>query len=184
MTYTFDERHFGVEKNFTTENLEALKHTFISSIEKGIALNREKDLLDSDNFISEQISKENYFELPNLLNRRSNYPPTSYFSKVQKWVGYIIEINKNSFKAKLKDLTQNGTDEIGEFDLEEVSQEDLELVKEGAGFYWSIGYANKNGQIKKESILRFQRLSDWTEYEFDKISDRAQYLSDNLNWEL
>jgi hypothetical protein len=185
MQYTFDDNTFGVEVNFTAENVEApLKETFISSIEKGIALTKEKNLPDTKDLIPDEASQDTYFELSNLLSGKWNYAPVNYFSKVQKWVGNVIEINDKSFMGKLKDLTQEGTDEIAEFDLKEVSPEDIELVKLGAGFYWSIGYANKNGQVKKESILRFQRLSAWTVYEFDKVSDRARYLSENLKWEL
>src|SRR5450432_3570477 len=70
----------------------------------------------------------------------------NHFSKTQRWVGHISKIGKTDFEAKLEDLTNPGTYEIAEFDLEEISPEDRLLVQRGATFYWSIGYSHDNGQ--------------------------------------
>lgn len=67
-------------------------------------------------------------------------------------------IYENSFEAKLVDKNDDSTFEIAEFDFDEISNGDLKLLKVGAIFYWSVGYASQNGQITKQSLLRFKHL--------------------------
>jgi hypothetical protein len=58
------------------------------------------------------------------------------------------------------------------------------LVSKGAGFYWSLGYVNDNGQVKKDSFIRFQRIKPWDEDELNEIADKANLLRNHLdNWE-
>jgi hypothetical protein len=73
----------------------------------------------------------------------------------QKWEGYVIKINNNSFTARLTDLMSGSSGEKAEFPLEKVSKDDLKLVVPGAIFYWFIGH-KENGIYT--SILRFRRL--------------------------
>lgn len=108
---------------------------------------------------------------------------SNFFEKTQKWIGHIVEINSNGFVAKLEDLSAHGTNEIGEFEMDDVSEEDKILVKLGSAFYWSVGYSNENGQVSKKSFVRFQRILNWDEPYFDRVMDRAESLSKKLKWE-
>lgn len=107
----------------------------------------------------------------------------NYYSKTQKWIGHITSINKTNFIAKLEDLTNQGTNEIGEFDIEEISKDDKPLLSIGAVFYWSLGYSHENGQKSKKSLLRFQRVTEFTQDEIDGALDRAKDLINKIKWE-
>lgn len=130
---------------------------------------------------------EDYQEMPNKYETRflindlrfsKNYTKT-----LQSWKGIVIGIEDDLFVGELEDLTNGGTKEIAEFDLETVSPDDRTLVQSGAAFYWNIGYRMNNGQITKESLIRFQRLIDWDSDDFDKASDRATELFENIKFE-
>jgi hypothetical protein len=108
----------------------------------------------------------------------------NYSRKTQTWQGFVIEINKSKFIAKLEDLTRpSGTYEIVEFELGDVSPGDIDLLQEGSIFYWSVGSIMANGQLKKESILRFKRVAQWSAEEYDKAADLADTLSKSIHWE-
>ena len=106
-----------------------------------------------------------------------------YSGKTQRWEGYVLEIQNDHFVARLDDLTNPGTHEQIRFDLDEVSPEDESLLELGATFYFSIGYVLNNGQREKTSLLRFKRIAEWTEEEFDRASDRSRKLIENLKWD-
>lgn len=121
----------------------------------------------------------------NALSKRSIIKETEYFKQTQNWVGHIIQINDNEkFTAKLEDLNDPGTYEEAEFYFKDVSPDDQSLISLGSIFYWSVGYAVRiGGQVKKESLLRFQRLPAWNVAEFDKIVDASSALRARLKWE-
>ena len=135
---------------------------------------KEKYVDDSDSKIDE-IGERQWL-------RRSR-ESLSHFSKTQRWIGHVSKTGKTDFEAKLEDLTNPGTYEIGEFDMDEISPEDRPLVQRGATFYWSIGYSHDNGQISRKSLIRFQRILKWEEADMDSAADRARRLGQNLNWE-
>lgn len=107
----------------------------------------------------------------------------NYSTTLQSWKGVVVEIKEDYFVAELDDLTNGGTKEIAEIELFSVSPDDKKLVSLGASFYWNIGYKMNNGQITKESVIRFQRIIDWNEEDFDQAIDRAADLFENLKFE-
>jgi hypothetical protein len=130
-------------------------------------------------FPSESIPREGEdmsFEIGDVADSFDIIDKQKYFSKTQKWVGHILEINRDSIKAKLTDLNDPTTYEIAEVELDEIPYEDRELISKGAGFYWSLGYVNDNGQIEKKSLIRFQRTKPWEESDLDRIVDAADNL--------
>lgn len=96
-----------------------------------------------------------------------------FSKKIQKWKGIILEYNEKTFKAKLYDLTFGGTFEIGEFENEDISPDDSNLLAEGAIFYWSVGHYMENGQSVKRSDIRFQRLVTLDEDEIDRSKENV-----------
>jgi hypothetical protein len=111
--------------------------------------------------------------------KNANY----YSKKTQRWIGHVVKIEGAKFFSRLDDLTNPGTHEMGEFDISEVSPEDIKLVERGAIFYWSIGDTMSNGQLKKESIIRFKRSSQWSANDIDAIEDRAEKILKNIPWD-
>ena len=107
----------------------------------------------------------------------------NYSNNLQSWVGHVVEIKDLTFVAELDDLTNPGTKETAEIEFSSVSPDDCSLVELGAVFYWSIGAKMNRGQISKESIIRFQRVSAWEENEYDSAADRASDLFKSINFE-
>jgi hypothetical protein len=147
-----------------------IKKVTSKSISNKYSIAIEKDfdahigLPERDNFNLHDV-KHHY----NLFKDSQNYS-----RKTQRWQGHILELKNDNktFVAKLEDLSNpSSTNEILEFEVGEVSPDEIELVKVGAIFYWSIGTVMTNGQIKKQSILRFKRVASWTMAEFDSAAD-------------
>lgn len=107
----------------------------------------------------------------------------NYSTTLQSWKGVVVEIKEDCFVAELDDLTNGGTKEIAEIELFSVSPDDRKLVSVGASFYWNIGYKMNNGQITKESLIRFQRIIDWNEDDYNQAADRASELFENINFD-
>lgn len=118
---------------------------------------------------------------PYIISRGVNHYK-KYSKIVQNWLGHVTKTTKTSFYADLIDLVSMGTYETGEFDISSVSPDDRKLIKIGAAFYWNISERMSNGQISKESIIRFQRLVDWEETNFDNATDRATMLLEKLKF--
>lgn len=120
------------------------------------------------------------FELPAIDSRYAVYESKTYTRQVQKWIGYVKCIQTESFIAELKDLTAGGTSEEAEFFFVQVSPEDMPLLVVGAVFYWHVGFYIQNGQAKNDGFIRFQRVINWTEDEYDKALKKADYWYSNL----
>ena len=103
---------------------------------------------------------------------------------LQKWQGYVIKIQNGSLLVRLIDLTESGPEEEAEIPLEELSEDDKELIKPGAVFYWNIGYKDSfTGQRTRISIIRFQRLPKWSKEDIDAAIQRADSLQKIITWE-
>jgi hypothetical protein len=109
------------------------------------------------------------------LTRATSTEPTvparseATFSTLERWEGHVVEVTDDGFVAHLtKGSRQLGPDEQAEFDREEVSPDDLELLRPGAVFYWTTGYETAaHGQRQIVSRLRFQRLPPPTDEELE-----------------
>ena len=114
----------------------------------------------TENIVFNKSSEVDYidFDLPKVGPYYDIYNSKRFSKKIQNWQGIVLEISKDTFKSKLIDLTSGGTYEIGEFDLDDVSPDDLPLLSIGSIFYWSVGHYMENGQSVKRSDIRFQRL--------------------------
>jgi len=79
------------------------------------------------------------------------------------WEGVVEKRYSSGFLGRLalvdNGITDTSTFKFSEFDLEEVSESDFELVQPGATFYWSIGRRrNEAGTVTNFSFVRFRRL--------------------------
>jgi hypothetical protein len=106
----------------------------------------------------------------------------NFYTLTQRWRGTVLKVSSDEFSAKLEDLNDGGTNEYAEFYFNEISKDDKPLVSKGAVFYWSLGYANDKGSIKKESLIRFQRLPEWSTEEVDSAIDKARIQAKVLQW--
>jgi hypothetical protein len=105
-------------------------------------------------------------------------------SDVIRWKGYITEIENDTFFANLEDLSDKNSYEVGEFKVNDIPNEDKDLFRLGAVFYLSVGYIkDRTGQVKKQKLLRFQRLPKWSEEEEDMNMDKARELFETITWD-
>lgn len=100
---------------------------------------------------------------------------------LQKWEGYVLEISAENFTARLTDLTAQGAKEDAEFNISELSQDDLSLLEQGAVFYWTIGrQTDSTNRQRMVSEIRFRRLPNWTEDELTQAALEANKLAINF----
>jgi hypothetical protein len=181
------ENNNSISKNHSSFYQDSIK---IKTIEDSInfSIQQRKSINEQDH-LSEEVKTNEFSNLQNLFNSPPITNSIDYTSNSQIWVGHVIKISKDKFKAKLFDKSEGVIDhyssyEIADFDLKDISEGDKELFGMGAIFYWSIGYANKNGQISKQSSIRFKRVvQNITNEDFDRIKDYADELSKLINFE-
>jgi hypothetical protein len=122
-----------------------------------------------------------YKDMPDVNVR---VPAVSRVSKVndgvlaavlQIWEGTVISIDecKKSMIVKLTDRGGIIPAHTGEIDLEWVHQQDADLVKPGAIFYWTIYKETKRGTVKNSEELQFRRLPNWTQKQVEKLYEDA-----------
>jgi len=105
------------------------------------------------------------------------------FNSLLKREGTVMSIMENYFTAKLVDLAYEAVDEIADFPFDEISDDDKSLLKEGAIFYWNIGYKLlPTGQKERSSIIRFRRLPAWTRKEIETAEKKADELASIFGW--
>lgn len=187
---TDSEKHWAIDglnsdKKSDKEFDKIIINSITGDIEKYKSLSRKTkpDAIEVTNSNKDFTEKEINFEIPKFSKSLQIFDTKNYFTKSQNWIGHVIEKTDSGFKAKLTDITNPGTFEIGEFENTEISEEDKEYINVGAAFYWSLGFANSNGQRKTESIIRFQRFSQWLQSDFDEVTDRANELFKKINWD-
>ena len=105
------------------------------------------------------------------------------FHTLQRWEGVVMEVRPESFVARLIDSRDESLVEEAEIDLEEVSPEDRDLVREGAVFYWKIEYQDRPRGRLRASNLRFQRLPNWTSEQITSARQEASRVRDLIGWE-
>jgi hypothetical protein len=158
------------------------EHNENSNNQKGIerriqtkAINHHN--LDVNYYLSEENANGNTtVNISDSLLYKKNKSRKVFFSNTQRWIGHIIDFDSEIITAKLKDINNPTTNEVADFYIKEIPIEDRKLISLGAAFYWSVGYANdENGQIKKESMIRFQRLA-FTQEQYDKVLDSADAI--------
>ena len=129
--------------------------------------------------LSDVVDFEQIFN--NKLIRYSG--SNTYAQDFTKLKGFVTLIDKNFFGAKLFNEKVGGTYEFGEFDISDIDDDDLDLFSIGAVFYWTFGYFKINGQIKKMSEIRFQRISILVTSEVDDVIDEANKLNESISWD-
>lgn len=70
---------------------------------------------------------------------------------VQEWDGYVIEIRRHEFVARLLDITADAKREEEEatISFDEISSKDRETMRLGSIFRWVIGYEHTVGGVER-----------------------------------
>ena len=109
--------------------------------------------------------------------------PRTSFRILQAWEGVVTAVAEESFAVRLIDLMSDMPEEEAEISLDEVSDDERPLVKEGAVFLLHVGYAtSEGGQRSRTAILRFRRLPVWTDSELATADQVAQEQANTIRW--
>jgi len=164
------------EEDKIPEELESLEEVWQfkeNRIPKSKTINREKYSFFED----ESVVVENLGE-----RRSRTVIKGEKFTLLQKWEGIVEEVNGQHFKAKLVDLTENKeSDAEATIGYDEIDEEDKVLLKEGAVFYWSVGYLDRAMGRIKASQIRFRRLPQLSEKQMAGDKIKAEHLHKFLN---
>ncbi len=109
--------------------------------------------------------------------RLASAPPRAVLHALQEWEGYVVEINRDDFVARLVDMTAGLSHEEEEaiIPLEELSECDVANMTVGSIFRWVIGYERSPGGMKKRvSQIVFRDLPRITERDFRKGTEWAR----------
>ncbi len=120
-----------------------------------------------------------------LITRTSGHNPYLFLQPLQEWEGYVIDIQKELFSARLIDLTAEAEteEEEVEFQIEELSDANRKLLKMGAIFRWVIGYQrDKSGSKRRVSQIVFRRIPAWTKKDLIRAGLRAQEMKAGVEW--
>lgn len=93
-------------------------------------------------------------------------PSSQPTTTVGLWLGSVEQVAAESLIAHLVDLEHGRPEEIAEFDLAEIAEDDRALVRAGATFFWLITRVQtESGRVEQRSELRFRRLLPPSEQE-------------------
>lgn len=133
----------------------------------------------------ENVKKNSNQTIPFALNKRDpiaiipdRIPISHTFKSLSKWEGHVIEVQEDSFLARIVDLNDETQDEEVEIEIDDISLDDRVLIQVGAIFNWHIGKENLNGTIKKSSIITFRRMPRWTKNDFKKAEIIRRQLAE------
>jgi len=105
------------------------------------------------------------------------------FIVINQWKGEVIACNSKEFDAIIIDLKEGGTKEEITFSIDDVSEDDRNLIQEGAIFYWEIGYHVFRGTRMKASKLKFRRMPPLSRRKIDQLFDYANKMTAELKFD-
>lgn len=104
------------------------------------------------------------------LNFISHTGPQVTFHALQEWEGYVLDVGRDDFTARLVDLTNLASkdEEEAVIPICEISNDDVKRLKRGSILRWVIGYENRGGTKRRVSQIVFRDLpvlskKDWDE---------------------
>jgi len=109
--------------------------------------------------------------------------PDQRYILLKKYEGFVTARHNGSFSARLSENSSDYPVVEADFDLEELSETDRELVVEGAPLVWTIGYRYEGNTRKRESVIYLRRLPPWSAKEIEQGKTAAEELTRAIRWE-
>ena len=134
-----------------------------------------------DNTHMQKIVFSNSAAQETLIERNSN---KEIDDKFVQWIGRVLEINGETFTARIDPIRQKTTSKIAKFNINKVAMVNQEQMEEGATFYWTVGlFRNKKGMFVKKSEVRFRFPIIPNKQAVDELAMiEAQKLFDGIGW--
>jgi hypothetical protein len=134
-----------------------------------------------DSTPAKAASDDDYTGHPQTADGR---PPCATFHARQEWEGYVLNIGKEAFEARLIDLTAGAMheDEEATVPLQEISDHDAKKLRVGAIFRWVIGYERtEGGSRRRVSQIVFRDLPAVTKSDLRDGEVWARDMFQSLN---
>jgi hypothetical protein len=99
----------------------------------------------------------------------------------QVWEGYVTSViaEEHRFTADLNDVAGLKPSYSVEISMTEIDPEDLDLVVDGAVFYWTFGRVNlSKGNPANFDQIRFRRLPNWSKTRLAAVKKQADTFYD------
>lgn len=108
----------------------------------------------------------------------------SSFIKIQSWDGYVREVRSDEFDADLYDSDDRESRCIGTFKKSEIAAGELELLREGAPFTWSVGHLiDSSASRQSVSMIRFRRFAPVSSDVLEEIMQNAERLYSAISYD-
>ena len=97
---------------------------------------------------------------------------------IEVWEGEVksVDIQAQTMQVYLHSKLSQTPDHAGEIGLEWVTDQDKDLIKPGAVFYWTLYKETRRGSIRNSQELRFRRLPSWSKTQLERIQAEASKL--------
>jgi len=105
----------------------------------------------------------------------------SQAAAIQIWEGVVIGRDENTMEVRLVDKSGNSPDHAARIDLEWVTEQDLDLVKPGSVFYFTLFKTTSSGTIRNSQELRFRRVPNWSESQIQAAHELSKHLFPDFN---
>lgn len=98
---------------------------------------------------------------------------------IQIWEGVILSVDfeRGIMTVKLTDRGGLIGDHTADIELQWVSNQDRDLLRPGAVFYWTMFKETKRGSVSNSQEIRFRRLPSWTKRQLAIMHEDALELS-------
>ena len=104
--------------------------------------------------------------------------PDIWSVPIQLWEGTVkrVDVAAGVMSVTLSARLGNAVDHTADIDLQWVAPQDLDLVRPGAVFYWTIYKERKHGSIRNTQELRFRRFPTWSRAQLKRVRAEAARL--------
>lgn len=106
------------------------------------------------------------------------HEPTTYpYTTVQASEGVVEDVSSEDVNVRIIDKTEPARPEsFTQLSFDQIDDEDRDLVRPGAVFYWVIGYELRPSGKKTTSFIRFRRSPMWTKSNIKDVERKANEL--------
>ncbi len=108
------------------------------------------------------------------------------FTPTSEWEGYVESMSEDEFSVRLVNIRSQSSlpADQATFYKDEVSENDQQLLREGAIVRWVIGRERlPTGQVRNVSELYFRRLPAHSEKDYKRAYEKACTLLEGINWD-
>jgi hypothetical protein len=135
---------------------------------------------DAKDTVVGQRIEESIVPRPRVL-----HPETLVFQRLEIREGFVLSVDWDAdvFRARLVDPRAVEPDQEVEVELAQVAPRDLDLVEDGALFFWAIGYVTRASGTRNLVLqIDFRRLPRPDPQVQERAKKAAQAYVEDMHW--